>query len=87
MTTCGTTGARIVLTVSDSGCGIPADGLDRLFTPYERLGRTATAAADDGTGLGLVLSRQLAEAMGGSVRLDSVVGVGTVAVVDLPGHA
>ena len=78
-------GERVVITVSDSGCGIPADGLDRLFTPFERLGRPATPAGeDDGAGLGLVLSRGLAEAMRGSLCLDSAVGIGTVAAVDLP---
>ena len=61
--------------VVDQGPGIPEDLLARLFVPFDRLG--ADAGREGGAGLGLVLARRLTEAMGGSLDLDSAVGVGT----------
>ena len=72
----------VVITVSDAGPGIPADRLDRLFVPFDRLG------ADDrdtpGSGLGLPLALRLTEAMGGSLTIHSQQGTGTTAEVRLP---
>jgi CheY-like chemotaxis protein len=73
---------RLRLTVSDTGPGIPADQLDLLFVPFERLGADRTRI--EGTGIGLALSRRLAEAMGGSMGVDSVVGTGSTFWVELP---
>ena len=67
--------------VIDHGPGIPADLLDRLFVPFDRLG--ADAGREGGAGLGLVLARRLTEAMGGSLNLDTSVGVGTTVLVQL----
>ena len=67
--------------VVDEGPGIPAELMARLFVPFDRLG--ADAGREGGAGLGLVLARRLSEAMGGSLKLESVVGVGTHAVVVL----
>ena len=64
-----------VVHVIDEGPGIPQDLLSRLFVPFDRLG--ADAGREGGAGLGLVLAKRLAEAMGGTLDLDSTVGVGT----------
>lgn len=67
--------------VIDQGPGIPADLLDRLFVPFDRLG--ADAGREGGAGLGLVLAKRLTEAMGGVLELDSTVGVGTHVTITL----
>lgn len=76
----GEQGLRIEVT--DTGAGIPPERLDRLFTPFERLG--AEQGHVEGTGLGLALSTRLAEAMGGSVGVRSQVGRGSTFWVQLP---
>ena len=63
------TGSRLRIDVTDTGPGITADKLERLFTPFDRLG--AEASAVEGTGLGLALSKSLVEAMGGTLRVRS----------------
>ncbi|HEX8552510.1 MAG TPA: PAS domain S-box protein [Abditibacteriaceae bacterium] len=57
------------ITVSNSGAGIDATLIPRLFTPFDRLGAENTQA--EGTGLGLALSKRLVEAMGGSIGIES----------------
>ena len=74
---------RIYVRVSDTGVGISQENLARLFTPFERLG--AEQSGVEGTGLGLALSRRLVEAMGGTMRVESVVGQGSAFTVELPG--
>ncbi len=66
----------IVVSVADSGCGLSADQLARLFQPFERLG--ADAGPVEGVGLGLAVSHGLAERMGGSLRARSEPGQGSV---------
>jgi PAS domain S-box-containing protein len=73
-------GARARITVRDTGPGIAAEHLDRLFTPFDRLG----ADTDEGVGLGLPLARGLTEAMGGTLDVHSEVGEGTTVTVGLP---
>ncbi|MCU0967772.1 MAG: PAS domain S-box protein [Rubrivivax sp.] len=75
-------GGALTISVSDEGDGLTADQLQRLFTPFERLGREGSG--EPGTGLGLVITRQLAQALGGELSLASVPGQGTVAALDLP---
>jgi CheY-like chemotaxis protein/anti-sigma regulatory factor (Ser/Thr protein kinase) len=71
---------RVQISVTDTGPGIGPDSLDKLFTPFERL----NAGADvQGTGLGLALSRSLAEAMGGALRVSSKVGEGSTFTIEL----
>ena len=74
-------GERLCITVSDSGCGIPAETLDSIFDPYQQGGATA---ASMGTGLGLSIVRQLVTLMGGSVTLHNKVDGGAEARVRLP---
>jgi signal transduction histidine kinase/CheY-like chemotaxis protein len=62
--------------VVDTGPGIPADALERIFEPFEQVDNGA-ARSSAGTGLGLAIARQLARAMGGDVQCSSVPGRGS----------
>jgi PAS domain S-box-containing protein len=75
-------GSTVEITVKDTGVGLSAEQLERLFLPFERLGAEKTETP--GTGLGLALSKTLIDLMGGTVRVDSVVGVGSTFIVSLP---
>ena len=68
--------------VHDTGPGIAADALDRIFVPFERL--EAERGAVEGTGIGLALSKALAEAMHGRVGVQSTLGLGSTFWVELP---
>ncbi len=70
------------LTVADTGHGIPAADLERIFNPFERLGAEQTAI--EGTGIGLPLARAFAEAMHGHLTAASVPGEGTTFTITLP---
>ncbi|MDQ1655073.1 MAG: hypothetical protein QOD41_156 [Cryptosporangiaceae bacterium] len=69
------------ISVTDTGRGIPADAAARLFTPFERL--DAAQAGYQGTGLGLALSRQLAESMHGTLDFTSHPGQGSAFWIEL----
>jgi PAS domain S-box-containing protein len=82
--------AAVTMAVRDSGCGIPAEMMSRLFTPFDRLG--AERSAEPGAGLGLVVARALTQAMGGTLEIGSAgatgtTGAGTIAAVTLPAAA
>jgi PAS domain S-box-containing protein len=68
-------GEGIALQVADTGPGLDAAQLARLFTPFERLG--AEHSGVEGTGLGLALVKQLVESMGGRIEVNSQPGVGS----------
>ena len=70
------------IAVTDTGRGIPADRLEDVFVPFERLGAENTEV--EGTGVGLSLTRTLVEAQGGSIEVTSTPGVGSVFSLDLP---
>ena len=70
------------LTVKDSGIGILAEHVGRLFQPFERLGAEGTGV--QGTGVGLSLSKSLTEAMHGTIEAESEQGVGSAFTVTLP---
>jgi CheY-like chemotaxis protein/nitrogen-specific signal transduction histidine kinase len=69
------------LRIADTGIGMSSAKLARLFEPFNRLG--AESSSVEGTGIGLVLSRRLAELMKGDLRIESVVGEGTIATLTL----
>jgi signal transduction histidine kinase len=69
--------------VRDSGPGIPPDAAARLFRPFAQAS-ASTARTHGGTGLGLVISRELARAMNGDVAFSSVPGAGATFWLDLP---
>ena len=77
----GETGASI--TVTDTGIGIPAEALPKIFEPFNR-GDTMVSRRFEGTGLGLAISRKLAELHGGTLRLTSEAGRGTSVILWLP---
>jgi len=76
------TDGRVRLVVHDSGPGLTEDQIERVFIPFDRLGLEHSGI--EGTGVGLALSRGLAERMGGSLTVRSTVGVGSDFCVDLP---
>jgi signal transduction histidine kinase len=76
---------EVIIRVSDTGIGIQAEALERVFKPFERAHRPG-AQAIEGTGLGLSITRGLVMLHGGSIKLDSMVGLGTVATVTLPAN-
>jgi PAS domain S-box-containing protein len=75
--------AQLTFAVQDSGMGIPAELLPRLFTPFEQRSGQSTRKYG-GTGLGLSISRRLAELMGGTLIACSEVGVGSSFHLTIP---
>jgi signal transduction histidine kinase len=78
---CRAAAGRMHIEIADTGPGLSAADIERLFTPFERLNHVA---AVEGTGIGLALSRQLVRAMGGTISVESEVKVGTTFKVELP---
>ncbi len=72
----------VVIEVADTGIGIPEHLLDRVYQPFDRLGREESSTP--GTGIGLALTKHLVEAMGGTMTLTSTEGEGTTVAVRLP---
>jgi signal transduction histidine kinase len=80
---CGPEGNGTVrVSVSDTGDGIPAEMMDRVFVPFDRL--DAVERGVEGTGIGLSLSRTFVEAMDGAIGVESTVGTGSTFWVELP---
>jgi signal transduction histidine kinase/CheY-like chemotaxis protein len=72
---------RIRIAVEDSGIGMSAEQLAQLFQPFNRLGQESSA--EEGTGIGLVMTKKLVELMGGVIGVDSVVGRGSVFWIEI----
>jgi CheY-like chemotaxis protein len=72
---------RLRITVKDTGEGLSAEKVEQLFQPFNRLGQEASA--EEGTGIGLVVSKRLVELMGGSIGAASRVGAGSEFWIEL----
>ncbi len=72
---------HVRLSVQDTGAGLTPEKISQLFQPFNRLGQEA--GTEQGTGIGLVVTKRLVEAMQGTVGVESQVGSGTVFWVDL----
>ncbi len=78
----GANGGPVVrISFRDNGAGLSAAKLAQLFQPFNRLGQES--GAEEGTGIGLVVSKRLVELMGGAIGVESTEGVGSVFWVDL----
>ena len=77
-------GEAVHLEIADTGVGIPADEMEKLF---DRFFRASTSAVAQGTGLGLSIVKSIVDVHGGTIAVESTEGVGTTFVVDLPVHA
>lgn len=71
------------VTVSDTGCGMTPEFLDRIFLPFERDG-LGYANKTEGTGLGMTITKSLVDLMGGEIQVESVVGRGSTFTITLP---
>ena len=72
---------RIRISIKDSGAGLPPEKLVQLFQPFNRLGQET--GTEEGTGIGLVVTKQLVELMGGTIGVESTVGVGSEFWIEL----
>jgi hypothetical protein len=73
----------IAFVVTDTGIGIAADALDRIFEPFRRADASVSRAYE-GTGLGLAITKGLVELSGGCLAVQSEVGIGTTVTVWFP---
>jgi len=80
---CGTDDGDARVSVRDTGRGIPPNQLQSIFQPFVQVDRRLHST-ESGVGLGLAISRELALGMGGDLRVESVVGVGSTFVLRLP---
>lgn len=82
-TSCGVTGNRAWIAVSDNGPGIPEDKREEIFEPFVQLGRSLSSTRE-GTGLGLAISRDLSRAMNGDITAAAAPGGGAQFTIYLP---
>nr|WP_269106887.1 PAS domain S-box protein [Massilia sp. TS11] len=83
LVSCGATvEGPVRISVQDTGSGLQPAQISELFQPFQRLGQEG--GAEEGTGIGLVVTKRLAELMGGSIAVTSTPGIGSVFTVMLP---
>ncbi|MGO4834047.1 sensor histidine kinase, partial [Rhizobiaceae sp. 2RAB30] len=73
----------MMLSIEDTGCGIPREALSKLGRPFEQV-QNQFSKNHTGSGLGLAISRSLAELHGGALKIRSTEGVGTIVSVRIP---
>jgi signal transduction histidine kinase len=78
----GDRAGTVAVRVADTGVGIATDHLAKIFEPFVQIG--APVASDEGVGLGLWISRDLARGMGGDLTVESMLGQGSVFTLTLP---
>lgn len=83
MISCNAVVDRVTINVSDTGCGIPETKLEQIFEPFVQLDRELRRP-QDGVGLGLAISRDLARRMGGDLTAASTLNVGSMFTLELP---
>ena len=81
--TCSIEGGYTLIRVTDTGCGIDADELERIFEPFVQVD-SRLARKYSGVGLGLAISRDLARGMGGDISVQSTPGSGSTFTVSIP---
>jgi signal transduction histidine kinase len=82
--TCDLDGSMVRVRVTDTGVGVPPVDVDRVFEPFVQIDRHLTTATQQGVGLGLSISRELARVMHGDLTLQSIEGVGSAFTLTLP---
>ncbi|HEV2146682.1 MAG TPA: ATP-binding protein [Longimicrobiaceae bacterium] len=75
---------KVLVRVADSGRGIPPEKLEAVFEPFVQVDRLGSAESQQGVGLGLAISRELAHGMGGELRVESTLGAGSTFTLVLP---
>jgi signal transduction histidine kinase len=81
---CGCAEESVTLSVSDTGRGIASGKLERIFEPFVQVDRHLTSVSQQGVGLGLAISRDLARRMGGDITAESEAGKGSCFRLTLP---
>src|SRR5204862_2118531 len=71
----------IRISVRDTGAGLAPEQLAQLFQPFNRLGRES--GAEEGTGIGLMVTKRLVDLMGGTIGAESTIGTGSVFWIEL----
>ena len=80
----GSGGENLVISVTDTGKGIPADELPTLFDEYRQVEGQSASDVQEGTGLGLSITKKFAELLGGSIEVESEPGKGSTFTVRVP---